>query len=155
MEAVNCTKQLCSVMVDILESNRIISAQLRAVMVPQGGPDLLDDAASVMTGRTAISTRSVPAALQRPFERMLRKSKVYKHDRLWNMSMSSLGSLSTASTGRTSISTASLSEVSNISVVALPLRPQNLWNAEYYLEDGNTASTGGKAKALKYLWWPG
>lgn len=141
-------KDLFSVMVDILESNRIISAQLRTVMVRQGSPDQPDDAASVRTGKTAASTRSIPVALQRPFERVLRKSKVYKHDRLWNMSMSSLGSPPTAFTGRTSISTASLSEVSDISAIALPLRPQDLWNAEYYLEGGTTASAAGKAKTL-------
>ena len=145
----NATTHLCSVMVDILESNRTISAQLRTVMARQGSADQLDDAVSVKTGKTAVSTRSVPEALQRPFERVLRKSKVYKYDQLWNMSMSSLGSLSTASTGRTSISTTSLGEVSNISVIALPLRPQDLWNAGYYLEGDNTASAAGKAKALK------
>ncbi|KAH6617406.1 hypothetical protein F5144DRAFT_392021 [Chaetomium tenue] len=141
VEAVDCTRRLCSVMVDILESNRVISAQLRAVMTPQAIPDPPEDAASVTAERTAVSARSVPVAVQRPFERVLRKSKVYKYDLLWNVSTSSLGSLSTASTGRTSISTASLSEVSNISAIELPLQQQIIWNAKHYVEGGNTAST--------------
>lgn len=54
MEAVDCTKQLCSIMVDIVELNRVISTQLRAIMAQQGTADPPDDAVSVK----AVSVRA-------------------------------------------------------------------------------------------------
>ncbi|KAF8532640.1 hypothetical protein BDD12DRAFT_674917, partial [Trichophaea hybrida] len=133
-EAASSLRKLHSVVQDILESNRTISTQLRTLMARQDPTvgSRLDETASVVSSIRNSSSTATQRPIKYAFETILRRSKVYKHKRLWSISATSLGTSAMKCTRSTTFSELILAEVSNISVIELPIWPGDVWNAEHY-----------------------